>query len=342
MYQMRRDLLAKSLSQLNEEPSPSEALAQPPSPIVDEKTKTPSGPKSLQAMSNVLSQVSSQAAQMVDTREIADSALQDRFDTSDGLDDLIGSIRASGQEIPVLLRYRRGAGQRYEVVYGRRRIAACRELGIPVRALIREMEERDALMSLARENSARLQRSFIEQAVFATRLEEYGFDKDEICGLLAVDKTTLSRLATVARDVPIEVIERIGSGHDIGRRPWLDLRKALKEANVLDTSKLLEMIPDEEDPLKALQGLIDALRTATLSEETQQQAAAAVRRTEPLTVGDKPVRFIKKRGKITIETTEEYATDFIEYLEDQLPQIFDSWSSKSPSVQRAKSLIIKG
>lgn len=325
---MRRDLLAKSLSQLNEAPSsPSEALAQPPSPIVEGETKTPSGPRSLQAMSNVLSQVSSQAAQMVDTREIADSALQDRFDTSNGLDDLIASIRASGQEIPVLLRYRRGAGQRYEVVYGRRRIAACRELGIPVRALIREMEERDALMSLARENSARLQRSFIEQAVFAARLEEYGFDKDEICGLLAVDKTTLSRLATVARYVPIEVIERIGSGHEIGRRPWMDLRKALKEADVLDTTKLLAMIPDEEDPLKALQGLIDALRTATLSEETQQQKAAPVRRSKPLAVGDKPVRFVKKRGKITIETTEEYATDFIEYLEDQLPQIFDCWSS---------------
>ena len=127
----------------------------------------------------------------------------------------------------------------------------------------------------------------------------------------------------MARYVPIEVIERIGSGHEIGRRPWMDLRKALKEADVLDTTKLLAMIPDEEDPLKALQGLIDALRTATLSEETQQQKAAPVRRSKPLAVGDKPVRFVKKRGKITIETTEEYATDFIEYLEDQLPQIFD-------------------
>ncbi|MEM5544901.1 plasmid partitioning protein RepB [Sulfitobacter sp. AS92] len=338
---MRRDLLAKSLSQLNEATSPSDPLAKPSSPIVEGETKTPSGPKSLQAMSNVLSQVSSQAAQMVDTREIADSALQDRFDTSNGLDELIASIRTSGQEIPVLLRYRRGAGQRYEVVYGRRRIAACRELGIPVRALIREMEERDALKSLARENSARLQRSFIEQAVFATRLEEYGFDKDEICGLLAVDKTTLSRLATVARDVPIEVIERIGSGHEIGRRPWMDLRKSLKEANVLGTSKLLAMIPDEADPLKALQGLVDALRTATLSEETQQKEAASVKRSEPLTVGDKPVRFVKKRGKITIETTEEYAIDFIEYLEDQLPRIFDSWSSEFPGGQRVKSLILK-
>ncbi|UOA20423.1 plasmid partitioning protein RepB-20 (plasmid) [Sulfitobacter indolifex] len=324
---MRRDLLAKSLSQLNEAPSSPDSLAKTSSPIVEEEPKTPSGPRSLQAMSNVLSQVSSQAAQMVDTREIADSALQDRFDTSDGLDDLIASIRASGQEIPVLLRYRRGAGQRYEVVYGRRRIAACRELGIPVRALIREMEERDALKSLARENSARLQRSFIEQAVFATRLEEYGFDKDEICGLLAVDKTTLSRLSTVARDVPIEVIEHIGSGHEIGRRPWMELRKGLKEAAVRDTSKLLEMIPDEEDPLKALQGLIDALRTATLGEETQHYEAAPVKRSKLMTVGDKPVRFVKKRGKITIETTEEYATDFIEYLEDRLPQIFDSWSS---------------
>ena len=324
---MRRDLLAKSLSQLNEAPSPSEPYVQPPSPTVETEAKTPSGPKSLQAMSNVLSKVSSQAAQMVDTREIADSALQDRFDTSDGLDDLIASIRDSGQEIPVLLRYRRGAGQRYEVVYGRRRIAACRELGIPVRALIREMEERDALMSLARENSARLQRSFIEQAVFATRLEEYGFNKEEICGLLAIDKSTLSRLATVIRDVPIEVIERIGSGHEIGRRPWMELRKTLKGIDAPGTSKLLKMIPDEKDPLKALQGLIDALRTFTLIEEGQQQEATPVKRSKPLQVGNKPVRFVKKRGKITIETTEESASDFIQYLEEQLPQIFDSWSS---------------
>ena len=53
----------------------------------------------------------------------------------DILEDLVESIRVSGQQLPALLRYRRGAGPRYEVVYGRRRIAACREKEEGVRAV---------------------------------------------------------------------------------------------------------------------------------------------------------------------------------------------------------------
>jgi ParB family chromosome partitioning protein len=45
----------------------------------------------------------------VDVNEISDSEIADRFDVSEGLDDLIESIRASGQQLPALLRYRRGA-----------------------------------------------------------------------------------------------------------------------------------------------------------------------------------------------------------------------------------------
>jgi hypothetical protein len=96
-------------------------------------------------MSDVLSQVSAQSAQEIDVSEIADSEIADRFDVSEGLADLIESIRASGQQLPALLRYRRGSGPRYEVVYGRRRIAACRALGIKVKAYIKEMDQRAAL-----------------------------------------------------------------------------------------------------------------------------------------------------------------------------------------------------
>lgn len=126
--QMKRDLLAKSLAQMGSKP----LVAAEAGSKVDE-----SSPRSLKSMSDVLSQVSAQAAQDVDVNEIGDSEIADRFDVSEGLDDLIESIRTSGQQLPALLRYRRGPGPRYEVVYGRRRIAACRVLGIKVKAYVR-------------------------------------------------------------------------------------------------------------------------------------------------------------------------------------------------------------
>ena len=153
---MKRDLLAKSLAQMGSKPSVLSDLG----PKVDE-----SSPRSLKSISDVLAQVSAQSAQEVDVNEIADSEIADRFDVSEGLNDLIESIRAAGQQRPALLRYRRGPGPRYEVVYGRRRIAACRVLGIKVKAYVKEMDHREALVSQALENSARLERSFIEQAI---------------------------------------------------------------------------------------------------------------------------------------------------------------------------------
>ena len=81
---MKRDLLAKSLAQMGSKP----LIAAEAGSKVDE-----SSPRSLKSMSDVLSQVSAQAAQDVDGNEIGDSEIADRFDVSEGLDDLIESIR---------------------------------------------------------------------------------------------------------------------------------------------------------------------------------------------------------------------------------------------------------
>jgi ParB family transcriptional regulator, chromosome partitioning protein len=107
---MKRDLLAKSLAQMGSRPAdlPTDQLKADEAPA----------PRSLKSMSDVLSQVSAQSAQEVDINDIAESEIADRFDVNEGLDDLIESIRTSGQQLPALLRYRRGAGPRYEVVYG--------------------------------------------------------------------------------------------------------------------------------------------------------------------------------------------------------------------------------
>lgn len=309
---MKRDLLAKSLAQMGSKPS------EPPS---SDKTGE-SGPRSLKSMSDVLSQVSAQSAQEVDVDEIADSEIADRFDVADGLQDLIDSIRASGQQLPALLRYRRGAGPRYEVVYGRRRIAACRALGIKVKAYIKEMDQREALVSQALENSARLERSFIEQSIFATRLEEQKFSRAEICEVLAVDKGTLSKLIGVARDVPDSLIFAIGAAHDAGRRPWLELRRLVKSGSAPKGAALANLVPSKGTPAEKLTAVIKALQ----AHESGSSGKSAATPPAPLArVKNAPVAYRAKGKRLILEVNEKKEQGFIGFVEDNLERLYAEW-----------------
>ncbi|WP_158971571.1 plasmid partitioning protein RepB [Chachezhania sediminis] len=315
---MKRDLLAKSLAQMGTK-TPEAPRAEP------EASAPESVPRSLKSMSDVLSQVSAQSAQDVDVAEIADSDIADRFDITDGLDDLIESIRTSGQQLPALLRYRRGAGPRYEVVYGRRRIAACRALGIKVKAYIKEMDQREALVSQALENSARLERSFIEQAVFAVKLEEQGFSRVEIGEVLAVDKGTLSKLIGVARDVPDTVVYRIGAAHDAGRRPWLELRRLVKLDSAPRAIEIEELIPATGTPAEKLTQLIKALQRIELRGTVPPPTPAPA----PTRKGSGAPVLAKARGKkLTIEVAAADEQGFISFVEENLDRLYADWKKR--------------
>jgi ParB family chromosome partitioning protein len=314
---MKRDLLSKSLAQMGSKPS---GLSDP-APNLNE-----GGPRSLKSMSDVLSQVSAQSAQEIDVSEIADSEIADRFDVSEGLADLIESIRASGQQLPALLRYRRGSGPRYEVVYGRRRIAACRALGIKVKAYIKEMDQREALVSQALENSARLERSFIEQAIFATKLEDQGFTRAEIGEVLAVDKGTLSKLIGVARDIPDAVIYKIGAAHDAGRRPWLELRRLVKTEGAPEDGAILSLVPESGTAAERLGVVIAALAAGpvALPLATTAKPPAPLHR-----LGKTPVGYKSKGQRLLIEVSDKAARGFISFVEERLDRLYDEWKAKS-------------
>ncbi|OBY25677.1 plasmid partitioning protein RepB [Leisingera sp. JC1] len=316
---MKRDLLARSLQQMAEKKPADNSTAASPTPSKE------GAPKSLKNMSDVLTQVASQSAQEIDVSEIADSEIADRFDVQDGLDDLVESIRDSGQELPVLVRYRRGDGPRYEVVYGRRRIAACRALGIKVKAFIKDMDLREALKSQALENSARLQRSFIEQAVFAAKLEQAGFTRQDICEALVVDKGTLSKLISVVRDVPASVIRAIGPARDSGRRPWYELRRLVTLENGFGEGAILEMIPSScTNANERLIALIKAMQKA----EAIQGSQPARRPPSPTQSGEisgGAVSFKAKEARITIQA-DKSSKAFIRFLEENLETIFSEWT----------------
>ncbi|OWU68333.1 plasmid partitioning protein RepB [Marinibacterium profundimaris] len=161
-------------------------------------------------------------ADMIDT-----AGLVDRLDPDDDLEAMIASIRDYGQQVPVLLRHSPNEEGRYEVVYGRRRVAALRALGQPVRAMIRDLKDRDLIIAQGQENTARKELSFIEKANFARQMVELGFERKIICDALHIDKTVISRMLKVTEDIPAPVIRAIGAAPSVGRDRWLALAERM-------------------------------------------------------------------------------------------------------------------
>ena len=114
---------------------------------------------------------------------------------------------------------------RYQVAFGHRRLRAASELGRPVRAVVKQLSDRDLVIAQGQENSARADLSFVERARFARSLEESGYDRETIITALSVDKTTVSRMISVATRIPADIVDAIGPAPGTGRDRWIELSK---------------------------------------------------------------------------------------------------------------------
>jgi len=166
------------------------------------------------------------ATRLIDPNAIQMSAVMDRIDPSDGLDELVSSIREHGQKVPVLVR--RTSDGSLEIVYGRRRLLACRKLGQKVRATVMQMTDEEALIAQGVENNARQDPSFIERALFVAGIIRELGKTDEArknaqtvaYRALQIDESLVSRMNRIATGIPSELIQAIGPAHGVGRRVW--------------------------------------------------------------------------------------------------------------------------
>jgi len=164
------------------------------------------------------------------------AGLRDRLDEdSDGIAALAASIKEYGQQVPVLLRHSPNVEGRYEVVYGRRRVAAMKLLGLPVKAMVRDLNDHDLVIAQGQENTARKDLSFIEKANFARHMRDVGYERKVICDALQIDKTLISRMLTIADGIPPALLATIGAAPGVGRDRWMMLaeRVASRDADAL-------------------------------------------------------------------------------------------------------------
>ncbi|WP_112309839.1 plasmid partitioning protein RepB [Pseudogemmobacter bohemicus] len=157
---------------------------------------------------------------------------------------LAESIRASGQRVPILVRPI--SDGRYGLIYGRRRLEACRILGIRVRAIVTETDDRHALQDQLIENQDRRDLSFIERALVATALLDGDHFSDgertnrAVAEILGLTEAGVSQLLSVARTVGEGLILAIGPAPGIGRPRWEELKKSLADSQA-DPAALIEV-----------------------------------------------------------------------------------------------------
>lgn len=228
----RKDLL-KGLLSASTEPETARTPTPPP-----RMTKGAIG-----AVGQSIADLKSRSVLEIPVDLIDNAGLEDRLDQdAEGVTALAESMRVYGQQVPVLLRHSPKTEGRFEVVYGRRRVAALRQAGLPVKAMLRDLTDRDLMIAQGQENALRKDLSFIEKANFARQMRDTGFDRAVICDALAVDKTVISRMLTVADAVPLPVLHAIGAAPSVGRDRWLALVERLKDR---DTTALVDQIAGE-------------------------------------------------------------------------------------------------
>lgn len=255
-----------------------------------------------------------QSTRMISPSLIRMSAIQDRLDPEQDLEELIASIREDGQKVPILVR--RLPNGEMEVVYGRRRLLACRALKQDVRAMVMEMTDEEALIAQGVENNQRKDTSFIERALFAQRIHDAGFRVEVLQKVIGVDESLVRKMRGIASAIPEALIKRIGPAPAAGRRQW----EALKKLCVSLGEERAAALAKKVDP--------DVPSSERLSLLLASSAPAPV--TSPLPVSAVSGHIDKKRAKkrliLLAKTGEDDA--FLSFLESRVLDLYDEWKKK--------------
>jgi ParB family chromosome partitioning protein len=281
-----------------------------------------------------LSKLQENAVQDIDAKLIDDAGVEDRL----GLDShaqtqLRESLKTYGQQVPVLLRPHPSQTGRYEIVYGRRRLKALKDLGLPVKAMIRQLDDHDLIMAQGQENTARQDLSFIERASFAAQLDQMDYERQTIAAALSVDLPMVSRLLKVGAAFPLPFLRAIGSAPGIGRDRWIALAKALEVDGARGRASAFMNTPSFT-PLNSDARFEAVYDRATQAQNAKKNTPAKTKPRTLRTAEGKALADIKSspRGvtlNIPARTADGFDTWINENAEALLVDLHDQWKKRS-------------
>jgi ParB family transcriptional regulator, chromosome partitioning protein len=261
----------------------------------------------------------------VDPTLIDPSPVTDRFKDQDdaSFEALKASIQQRGQEIPILIRDHPTAPGRYQSAYGHRRVRAARELGRPVRAVLRKLSDQDLVVAQGVENSAREDLSFIERAVFAMRLEDAGHERSIVQEALSIDRAEASKLLSVARSIPSDLIEAIGRAPKVGRGRWQSLSEAMKSSEAQKRAKGATESPgfsERESDARFL-----AVLSAASKVPSEEKSSASAAQTIIAPSGQQIARVQQAGRDLKVILNRGTNAGFATFLVEQLPSLFETY-----------------
>ncbi|NEH54657.1 plasmid partitioning protein RepB [Rhizobium leguminosarum] len=235
-------------------------------------------------------------------------------------DELVQSIAENGQEVPILVRRHPKDEDRYQIAYGHRRLQAVKLLGLKVQAIVRKLDDTDVVIAQGIENSARRNLSYIERAVFALNLELKGFERPVIMKALSTDKTELSKLISVAKAIPAEIVRSVGAAPGIGRRRWMALAQDWNGMTAARLAKLIasgSFLAEESD--RRFELLVAELARKEAKPETTEFDW------KPKSGGKIAGRIKSAGNSFTIALKTGDAPDFGAYISRRLDELYEAY-----------------
>lgn len=283
---------------------------------------------------------SSRMVQEINPEAIESSGHRDRLEIeATDIKALAKSISDYGQQVPVLVRPLPGSPGRYQIVYGRRRLAAVRRLGTPIKALVRTLSDEEAVLAQGQENSQRTDPSFIEKAIFAADLRESEYSYGVILDALATDKASLSRMEAVTSAVPMDWIYAIGPAPDVGRRRWMLVAQTISGKVDLPPPSEIVFPQDQssnqrfdtfESMVKSLKAVLTPEQTPIGAADEQvdrgQPAARKVAMPDGRQIGEVRSSATSVVLKVMSKKHPEFGSWIEARAEDILRQLFDQWT----------------
>ncbi|TPW29231.1 plasmid partitioning protein RepB [Martelella alba] len=287
-----------------------------------------------------LSGLSEDSIVSLDPTAIDSSPFQDRFENDPEveteIEELAASIAAEGQKIPILVRPHPDGGERYQLAYGHRRLAAIKSLitqsdkpdTIRVKAYVRTLSDNDLLIEQSLENGVRENLTWIEQAVWAAKLRDAGFSGGAIGRTLSLSKTPVSLMLKVSSSLPLDIVLGIGRAKNVGRPKWLAFAELLEQGGTEAADRVRALFADAD--FQAADG-IRRMALATKAAKGRAGGTAVPPESREVTADGRIFGRLKSTPSGTTLVIPKAEADFAEWISTRMEGLVNEYLAEGAS-----------
>jgi ParB family chromosome partitioning protein len=237
----------------------------------------------------------------VEMHKLVPNKFQPRQDfNEDQLKELVASVKEKGVLAPILARK---IGDKYEIIAGERRFRAACQLKLDrIPVVIRNVDDKEALVLSIVENIQRQELNAMEEAkAFQRLVNEFSLTQEAIAQAVSKDRTTVANTLRLL-NLPLEIQKMISSG----RLSFGHGKALLSLDNIPQQIKLTQLVLSKSLSVRELETYIQSHNVTSLKKKKiakdKDPYVADLENQLQKVFGTKVKIFaFKKRGKIEIE-----------------------------------------